>query len=134
MPALNNYRIFVSHAWTYNESYYRLLKYLDAAPNFSYHNYSVPEHDGVTGGNKLAENLRNQIRPVHVVMVLGGMYVAHSIWLKFEINFARDLRKPILAVRPWGAERMPEDLTAVADAIVGWNSSSIVDAIRLLAR
>ena len=133
-PALYTYRIFISHAWTYNEGYYRLIEYLDAAPNFSYQNYSVPEHDGVTGGNQLGENLRNQIRPVHVVVVLGGMYVAHSNWLKFEINFAKSIGKPILAVRPWGAERMPEELTAVADEIVGWNTSSIVDAIRRLAR
>lgn len=132
MPQLFTYRIFISHAWTYNESYYRLIKYLDEAPNFSYHNYSVPEHDTVTGGNQLGENLRNQIRPVHVVVVLGGMYVAHSSWIQFEINFAKELGKAILGVRPWGAERMPEAVTEAADEIVGWNTASIVDAIRRL--
>lgn len=132
MPILFTYRIFISHAWTYNESYYRLINYLDAAPNFAFQNYSVPEHDGVTGGNQLGENLRNQIRPVHVVIVLGGMYVAHSNWLKFEIDFAKSLGKPILGVRPWGAERMPEALSEAAHEIVGWNTDSIVSAIRRL--
>lgn len=134
MPSLSTYRIFISHAWTYNESYYRLINYLNDAPNFSYMNYSVPEHDGVTGGNQLSENLRNQIRPVHVVVILGGMYVSYSNWIQFEINFAKSLDKPILGVRPWGSQAMPASVTEAASEIVGWNTPSIVAAIRRLAR
>lgn len=97
-------------------------------------NYSVPEHDGVTGGNQLGENLRNQIRPVHVVIILGGMYVLYSNWIQFEINFAKSIGKSILGVRPWGSQVMPTAVTEAADEIVGWNTSSIVAAIRRLAR
>jgi hypothetical protein len=81
----------------------------------------------------LEDELRGQIRPVHVVIILGGMYVAHSDWIQFEIDFAKSLRKPIIGVRPWGAERMPQAVTDAANEVLGWNTGPIVDAIRRLA-
>jgi hypothetical protein len=134
MPALTTYRIFISHAWDYNEDYYRLIKYLDAAPNFQYANYSVPEHDPVAGGGQLAENIRDQIRPVQVVLILAGMYAAHSDWIQFEIEFAQGLAKPMVGIRPWGADRIPQVVQESVDEMVGWNTDSIVDAIRRHAR
>ena len=135
MPKLHRYRIFISHAWQYNADYYRLIGRLDKTPNFSYANYSVPEHDPVDAGNKnrLAEELRQQIRPVEIVIILSGMYVAYSDWIQFEIDYAKDLGKPILAIKPWGAERIPKAVQDAADRIVGWNTPTIVQAIRALA-
>ena len=135
MPQLHRYRIFISHAWRYNADYYRLINRLDEAPNFLYSNYSVPEHDPVDAGNssKLREELRQQIRPVEVVIILSGMYVAYSDWIQFEIDFAQDLGKPILGIRPWGAQVMPQAVQDAADEIVGWNAPTIVSAIRRLA-
>ena len=135
MPQLHRYRIFISHAWRYNADYYRLIDRLDEAPNFLYSNYSVPEHDPVDAGNKkkLREELRQQIRPVEVVIILGGMYVAYSDWIQFEIDFAQHLGKPILGIRPWGAQVMPQAVQDAANEIVGWNAPTIVSAIRRLA-
>ena len=135
MPQLHRYRIFISHAWRYNAAYHRLIDRLDEAPNFLYSNYSVPKHDPVDAGNnkKLKEELRQQIRPVEVVIILGGMYVAYSDWIQFEIDFAQYLGKPILGVRPWGAQVMPQAVQDAADEIVGWNAPTIVSAIRRLA-
>ena len=135
MPKLHRYRLFISHAWEYNDDYYRLIGMLNAAPNFIYANYSVPEHDPVDANNKtkLEEELRQQIRPVEVVIILGGMYVAYSDWIQFEIDFATSLSKPILGIRPWGAQVMPTAVQNAADKIVGWNTSTIVAAIRELA-
>ena len=47
MPELKTYDLFISHAWKYNEDYYRLVDMLNNAPNFKWRNYSVPEHDPV---------------------------------------------------------------------------------------
>jgi hypothetical protein len=135
MPQLHRYRLFISHAWQYNDDYYRLIGMLDNAPNFIYANYSVPEHDPVDANNKtkLKEELRQQIRPVEIVIILGGMYVAYSDWIQFEIDFATSLSKSILGIRPWGAQVMPTAVQDAADKIVGWNTSTIVAAIRELA-
>ena len=94
-------------------------------------NYSVPEHNSKDGD--IEEALKNQVRPVQVVIILGGMYVSYSKWIQFEIDFAKDLNKPILGVKPWGAKVTPQAVQDAADEIVGWNTSSITNAIRKLA-
>jgi len=67
---------------------------------------------------------------VQVVLILAGMYAAHSDWIQFEIEFSQLLSKPIIGVRPWGAERVPQAVQDAAAEIVGWNTDSIVSAIR----
>ena len=132
MPPLRIYRLFISHAWSYNDEYYTLTDRLYEAPNFLYHNYSVPEHDPVDD-EELEKELREQIRPVQVVVILGGMYVAYSKWIQFEIDYAKELEKPILGISPRGSQRMPNAVTLAADKIVGWYTPTIVQAIRDLA-
>ncbi len=135
MPKLHRYKIFISHAWQYNSDYYQLINRLKMTPNFLCANHSVPKHDPVEANNnrKLAEELRQQIRPVEVVIILGGMYVAYSNWIQFEIDYAQYLNKPILGIKPWGAQRMPQAIQNAANEVVGWNTPTIVNAIRRLA-
>lgn len=135
MPTLHIYRLFISHAWHRHEGYDRMVQFLDAAPLFIYSNYSVPQHRAFIGMNntQLMEQLKNQIRPVEAVIILGGIYVSYSGWIQAEIDFAKSIGKPIIGVTPWGAQRMPQAVTNAADIIVGWNTSSIVNAIRQYA-
>jgi len=131
MPELRTYRVFISHAWAYNDEYYRLVNMLDSEPLFHWQNYSVPVHDPEHGG--LMQALYDQIKPVSIVIILGGMYVAYSDWIQREIKMAREMGKPIIGIYPWGSQRIPQAVQDVADEIVGWNTQSIVDAIRRLA-
>lgn len=132
MPYLHNYRLFISHAWKYSEGYERAVQFLNDAPNFIWTNYSVPVDKKFEqmSSQALAEEIRGQIRPVQCVIVLAGMYAAHSGWIQFEIDFAKSLGKPILGIVPWGAERTPLSVALAADRMVNWNSSSIVAGIR----
>lgn len=130
MPALRQYKVFISHAWDYNDDYYRLEKFLNEAPNFVWTNLSVPEHDPIASSAKLTAALNDQMRPANVFLILCGMYVAHSDWINYEINFARRIGRPIIGIRPWGSERIPEAVQNAATEIVGWNTDSIVSAIR----
>ncbi|WP_425356022.1 TIR domain-containing protein [Salinicola lusitanus] len=134
MPALHNYRLFISHAWSYSERYERAVQFLNRANNFKWTNYSVPEAKAFESmfDYQLEEELRQQIRPVQCVVVVSGMYVNHSRWLKFEMDFAKNLGKPVLGIRRWGAQRTPESVMECADEMVNWNSQSIIDAIRRL--
>lgn len=131
MPSLKTYDLFISHAWTYNDEYHRLVRMLDEAPYFSWRNYSVPDHDPLQARTTaaLAAGLDRQIRPVNAVLILGGMYVNHREWLQAEIEMAQGYRKPIIGVVPWGAERVPALVQNVAAAVVRWNTDSIVNAI-----
>jgi hypothetical protein len=135
MPELKNYRLFMSHAWKYHNGYDRLIKFLDDAPNFQYSNYSIPtdkKFDSMSD-SKLKDELRDQIRPTQCVIILGGIYVSYSKWIQFEIDYAKELGKPIIGIKPWGSERTPQAVSQAANIIVGWNTASIVSAIRQYA-
>lgn len=135
MPDLKTYDTFISHAWTYHDDYDRIVKLLNAAPNFRWRNYSVPRHDPLDTGNDraLTDALGRQIRPVNVVLILAGMYAAHRYWIQKEMDLARAMRKPMVGIRLWGQERVPTAVDGAVDEMVGWSTSSIVDAIRRLA-
>lgn len=136
MPELKTYDLFISHAWRYNEAYYNLINLLDQASYFQYRNYSVPEHDPVldpntsSGKTTLKGKLDNQIKPVNCVLIIAGMYASYSEWIEYEVNKAKSLNKPIVGLIPRGTERTPTFVQENTLAMVGWSTTSIVDAIR----
>lgn len=134
MPFLHNYRLFISHAWRYSEGYNRAVRFLDDANNFIFTNYSVPESKAFQGLSslQLGEQLKSQMRPAQCVIILAGMYVAHSSWIQYEIDYATSLGKPILGIVPWGAVRTPTAVQNAATRMVNWNSASIVGGIRAI--
>lgn len=133
MPILRTYSVFICHDWEYSDSYYRICKFLNDAPNFSWKNLSVPEHDPLDTNDLLQKNLRDQIRPADAMLVLAGMYSARSGWMDWEMAFARRIGKSIIGVKPWGNAQLPVVVQKNADEIVGWNTDSIVSAIRRYA-
>jgi len=135
VPSLREYKLFISHAWRYNQDYNRLVQFLRDAPCFEFHNLSVPSHAGIDADDtdELKKLLRNQMRPADAFLVIGGMYAAHSNWIDFEINFSKYIGRPIIGIYPWGSERMPRVIQDAADVIVGWSTKSIVEAIRAFA-
>lgn len=132
MPDLRFYRLFISHAWIHNDYYYKLVDMLNYANNFEWHNYSVPEHDPllVKTTKQLDEGLVLQIRPTQAVIIISGMYAAYRPWIQREIEIAQEMNKPIIGIKPWGNERIPVAVQNAACEMVGWNTTSIVDAIR----
>lgn len=136
MPTLKTYDLFLSHAWRYNDDYYRLEKMLNEALFFYWRNYSVPKHDPLIDPNtsvgkvKLTALLDGQVRPVNCVLILGGMYATYSEWIQKEIEIAKSYNKPIIGVYPWGQQNMPMVIQNAATELVGWNTNTIVDAIR----
>jgi hypothetical protein len=131
MPELRTYNLFISHAWDYSSEYYRLKAMLDSAPNFRWKDMSVPVHNPTNGA--LRQQFIDRIQLTHAFLVTCGMYCAYSNWMLTEIRIAKNLNKPIIGVVPQGQERVPQAVQDVADEIVGWNTNSIVEAIRRLA-
>lgn len=132
MPQLRTYNLFISHAWKYGDEYQHLIELLNNARNFVWKNYSVSQDDPLAGGSrkKLAREIYNQIRLTSVVLVIAGMYVAHREWLKYEIDLADKFNKPVIGIRPRGSVYVPALVRESAIEIVGWNSRSIVNAVR----
>jgi hypothetical protein len=130
MPALRTYEVFICHDWEYSKEYDRVCTFLDSATNFRWRNLSVPEHDPLDTDEMLQKNLRDQIRPADVMLVLAGMYTARSEWMDWEMAFARRIGKAIIGVRPWGNVQLPVVVQRNAKEIVGWNTDTIISAIR----
>lgn len=132
MPDLKTRMLFISHAWKYDEAYLTLAKWFDAAPNFSWKNCSIPSTDALpdktTAG--LARGITRQISPAQGVIIIAGMYAAHSGWIDYEIGEARRMGKKIIGIRPWGQVLTPVKVQEAADVMVNWNSQSIISAIR----
>ena len=70
------------------------------------------------------------MKPCHVVLILAGVYATNSSSIDLEIEAAKELKKPIIGIEPWGAEKVSSKVRENADVMVKWNSDSIVDAIR----
>lgn len=134
MPTLKTYSVFICHDWEYSDDYSRICDFLDQAPNFDWEDRSVPEHDPLDTDDMLERNLRDQIRPASVMLVLAGMYTARSEWMDWEMEFARRIGQPIIGIKPRGNSRIPSVVQVNAAEIVGWNTSTIVGAIRRLGR
>lgn len=134
MPQLTNYRLFISHSWAYGDAYDKLVEFFDEHPNFKWSNYSVPKNDPIHNASnqrELYSAIQNKIHPVNCVIILAGIYSSHSKWIQKEIEIAKSVySKPVIAVQPWAAERTSSVVKNNADAIVKWQSSSIVTAIR----
>lgn len=135
---MKTYHLFISHSWDYSDQYSNLVNLLDQAKNFHYHNYSIPQNDSAHVGSdrELSEAIRNQMQPCGIVLVLAGVYVSYSKWIDKEIKIAQSAflsPKPILAIEPWGSQRTSQMVQDNADQIVGWNTKSIVSAIKELA-
>ena len=131
------YNLFISHSWTYSNQYNKLVDLLDNANFFSYRNYSVPKDDPIHDANnakELYDAIKKQVGYAQVVIILAGVYSSYSRWIDKEIEIAQILGKPILAIEPWGSEKTSSVVKNAADRIVKWNTDSIVNAIRDLAK
>lgn len=131
------YNLFISHSWTYSNQYDKLVDLLDSANYFSYRNYSVPKDDPIHDANntkELYDAIKKQVGYAQVVIILAGVYSSYSKWIDKEIEIAQNLGKPILAIEPWGSEKTSSVVKNAADRIVKWNTDSIVNAIRNLAK
>ncbi len=134
MPKLKTYKLFISHSWTYRSHYEKLVGFFDEHKNFKWANYSVPKDDPIHNADndeELYQAIKNQIKPVQCVVILAGVYSSYSKWINKEIKISKeDFDKPIVAVEPWGSQKTSQVVKDKADAIVKWQSSSIVSKIR----
>lgn len=132
------YNLFISHSWAHSDAYENLINLLNKDTTFSYKNYSVSRYDPIHNARtdqKLYEAIKAQIAPASVVLILAGVYSSYSKWIDKEIKISKkDFFKPIIAIQPWGAERTSIVVKESADKIVGWNRSSIINAIKELSK
>ncbi|MBR0267129.1 MAG: TIR domain-containing protein [Clostridia bacterium] len=129
---LREYHIFISHSWDYNDQYETVKRWLDNARYFTWTNYSVPITNplDVDSTKDLKQRLANRISVSSCVIILSGMYARYSRWIDYEIDTAISMKKPIIGLKPWGQERIPQKISDNADVMIGWNSDPLIQAVR----
>lgn len=134
------YFLFISHSWNYSDAYEKLISLLRNANYFEFKDYSVPRdrplivYNQQYYENELRNKIESKMKYCHVVLVLAGVYASYSDSIKMEIEIAKKLGKPILAIEPFSSENTSTFVKSNAKEIVRWSTSSIVDAIRRLSR
>lgn len=136
MSERNPIRVFVTHTFSDHADYHRVFEYLESSPNFFYVNCSKPEEVPAAGGKEaLRDALREQIKGAEVVVVVSSMFATSRDWITYQIDAAKAMELPLLALEPFGGvEKVPPEVAERVDEVVGWNERSIVDAIRRQAR
>ena len=136
---MKKYNLFISHSWSYSYYFDRLKNLLDNRPYFSYADYSIPEYDPIhTSGtdSELREAILKKMRTCHIILIMAGVYSTYSKWINNEIQIAMKgflNPKPIIGVIPRGQINVSSVVAENVDALVGWNTESIVNAIRQYA-
>lgn len=129
------YPLFISHCWDYNDAYYTVEKWIDES-DINWKNMSIPAHDpkDTRSDRELEQVIDNNIRNSSLFIIIAGMYVSQEnrTWINKEIEIAQKYNKPILAIKPWGNQRTPTKIQEVADRLVNWQSSSVINGIKEL--
>jgi hypothetical protein len=128
-------RLFVTHNWEENDDYSRVFEYLEAPRTFYYKNTSQPHAQRPIDPEAAREDLRRQIAPCEVIIVLPGAFKREPDLILFQLNFAKSAERPLVVMENFGTTTpLPKVLKDLADEVSGWNERNLIDALRRQAR
>jgi|SRR5450755_77374 hypothetical protein len=131
----NPIRLFVTHTWEENDDLSRVFEYLESSRNFYYKSTALAQAARPLGVEAQREELRRQIAPSEVVIVLPVTHRREPDLVLFQLNFAKSANRPIIAMELFGSsETLPKAILDLADSICPWDERSLVDALRLQGR
>jgi hypothetical protein len=132
---VNPIRMFVTHSWEENDDYTRIFEYLEAPGTFYYINTSQPQAKRPIDKESQREDLRRQIAPCEVVIVLPAAFRAAPDLVLFPMTFSKAADRPIVAMENFGStDPLPKAIKDLADEVCAWNERSLIDALRRQAR
>ena len=128
-------RIFVSHVWQADDDYLRVFEFLESAPQFYYVNSGKPDTRPAGGKESEREELRKQIAPCEVVILLATHYRRAPDLIEFQAHYAKAADKPIVMLVSFGGTgAVSATLQSLADETIDWSQRALVDALRRQAR
>lgn len=136
MTETNPIRLFVTHLYAPDETYFRVFEYLESQPNFFYTNLATPEKPPRSKEKEaLREDLRRQMENAEVILLLSTLYARDPVLIEYQGLYAQSSGKPLIVMEPFGTtDPVPAKLREMADEVVPWNGREMADAIRRQAR
>lgn len=127
-----NYKIFISHSWSYSADLTDLRNLLNSRGYFNVEFTEASKDVPINSVNAtyIKAKLRAKISSSDIVLGLAGIYASHSEWMPWELDTAKTYNIPIVGIIPRGQERISQEVFTRSVVDVRWNTESIVAAIR----
>ena len=133
---VKTYSVFISHSWDHVDDLKNLRNLLEKRGYFHVEFEEASPEEPINSENSayIRRRLKEKISNSNIVLGIAGMYASYSDWMKWELDTAIAEEVPIVGVIPRGQERISKVVTDRSVEDVHWNTESIVDAIRRMAK
>ena len=130
------YSVFISHSWDHVEDLKGLRNLLKKRGYFPVEFEEVSPEERIKSENPayIRRRLKEKISNSDIVLGIAGVYASHSDWMEWELDTAIAEGIPIVGVIPRGQQNLSSTVKSRAEECVGWNTESIVKAIRKWAK
>ena len=115
------YNLIISNGIDKNKEYGQFTEKLFSKTDFLWKESISPSY--ATAGEEF-------FKKVDGVIILAGLYKDNKEKIDELVDAAQEYNIPIVLVRPYGLEEVPEELEQKAATIVGWNANCIVYSIK----
>ncbi|MCQ2971781.1 MAG: nuclease [archaeon] len=114
------YNLIISNGYDTNNEYGEFVNKLYMKTNFLW-------KESISGSYKLVgEEFYGN---VDCIILLAGLYEKNKELFEDLLEASEKYEVPVVLVRPYGLEEVPEKLEKKATSIVGWNANCIIDSI-----
>lgn len=126
------FKIFISHSWTYTSDLEALQRLLNERGYFNVEFLEATKKVPINSENAayVKTVLKKRICESNIVLALAGVYATHSDWMIWELDTALANLIPIVGVIPRGQTNVSREVTIRSIENVRWWTESIVAAIR----
>lgn len=115
------YNLIISNGFDKNNEYMQITEKIYSKTDFLW-------KESVSGSYAAAGDAFFQ--KVDRIILLAGLYNDNKDTFEELLQASEKYNIPIVLVRPYGLEEVPEILEEKAAIIVGWNANCIIDAIK----
>ena len=115
------YNLIISNGTDMNGEYRQFIEKLFSKVEFLW-------KESISGDYSLASE--EFYKKVDRIILLAGLYKNNKETFEALLDASEKYDIPIVLVRPYGLEEVPEILEEKAATIVGWNANCIVDSIK----
>lgn len=114
------YNLIISNGLDKNNEYKQFIEKIYSKPNFLWKESISPSYSTVD------ETFFNNI---DAIILLSGLYNDNKEKFDELGDMSQKYNIPLILVRPYGIEEVPEELERIATSLVGWNANCIIDTI-----
>lgn len=115
------YNLIISNGFDENQEYRQFIEKIYSKTDFLW-------KESISASYSTAnEEFYNKIDRI---ILLAGLYKHNKETFNELIEASEKYNIPIVLVRPYGLEEVPQELEEKAATIVGWNANCIIDSIK----